>query len=474
MPTFGRTDGGKWHIVGPDGCRYGKAFADDSDTASDETVTATDIVSYEPSDAPARDQSRSGTVGISRHGLRTNRERQRLVLPSEISDTEPGLCTSCRAQLETHQKHRARLIPGLKQMTPLRDIEWTTTEFDSLQVCYWCHVHEATVWASDRLDSRVCPACGRLYNSPFGDPGRDNTPKKDRRPPTPTEFVTPIVFGTTVPDYDPADLTGSNRPIIEMREKTKYAKLKCDLERTGHAFTPAAIDALRAVRDAYAEEVADDTSHQTDVSVDVGMTAQSVTVKGVYPSDVAAVIGDCWDTVGNPANWFRVGWLQQEQLYGRPLERSIPGDKPVIDAFPRLQTQSPAASVHTDVLEQVTETGRYQRGKRYYNRGAVTEIERVDDRLQATVQGSQQYKVRATVDDGRYVTGQCNCPDDAVPCKHIVAAVLASGDVERVGGDHPIEDLVANATRNELETLLLDAAEDDLSLRKQIYNELQN
>jgi hypothetical protein len=275
-----------------------------------------------------------------------------------------------------------------------------------------------------------------------------------------------------LPEYDPTEVTGSNRPLIEVREGHKYATLKFDLDRTGHAFTPEAVDALRSVRDSYAETVAADEAHQTDVTLDVGMTARSTTLEGVYPADIASVIGDCWEIVGDPDNWFRIGWSQHGRMYGPPVDRSVPGDEPVVEAFPRLQTQAPAASVDTDALEHATESGRYQRGERYYNRGAVTDIERVDDRLQSTVQGSRPYTVRVTLKDGQYVDGRCSCPDDAVPCKHIVAAVLASGDVEPVGNEQAIEAVVGSASREELAAFLLDAAEDDLSLRKRIYDEL--
>lgn len=471
MPTFGRSGSGKWHIVGPDGCRYGRAFADDPDTAPDETVTATDIVAYDPPDAADHGQAHSGLTGIG-SGYPSPGRHQRLVLPREIGAADSGLCTSCRSQLETHQKRRASTITDLKRITPLRDVEWSRTEYDTLQVCYWCRGHETTLWTSEELDCQVCPACGRLYNSPLGDPGPDTTLEEDGRPATPAEFVTPIVLGTPLPDYDPTELVGSNRPIIEVREKNKYATLKLDLERTGHAFTPAGIDALRKVRDAYAETVAEDAAHQTDVRIDVGMTARSVTLEGVYPDDVASVVGDCWEIVGDPANWFRIGWSSQGSIYGFPSGRSIPGDEPVIEAFPRLKTQAPAASVDTDSLRQVTDPGRYQRGEQYYTRGAVTEIERVDNQLHATVQGSQPYDVRITLDHGQFVDGRCSCPDDAVPCKHIVAAVLASGDVESVGGEQSVEELVTKAARDELEALVLDVAEEDITLRRRIYEEL--
>lgn len=176
--------------------------------------------------------------------------------------------------------------------------------------------------------------------------------------------------------------------------------------------------------------------------------------------------------MGDPDNWFRTGWSQYRR-YGPPVERSVPGDDPVADVFPRLQTQAPAASVDTDSLEYVTDPGRYQRGERYYHRGAVTDRDRVDDWLQATVQGSQPYDVRVRINDGRFVDGECSCPDDAVPCKHIVAAFLASGDVEPVGDEQALEAVVRNATREDLETFLLNVAEADLTLRKQMYEKLQ-
>lgn len=468
MPTFGRAENGKWHIIGPDGCRYGRAFADDADAVPDETVSATDIVAYDPPDLSDRKRSRLASAGF----LGGTQEFQRLVLPREIRDTDTGLCNSCRSQLETQQKRRSRLITDFKRVTPVRNVEWTRTEHDSLRVCYWCRAHEPTVWESEALDSRVCPACGRLYNSPLGDTGSDNALENDRRPVTPTDFVTPILIGMALPEYDPTELVGSNRPIIEVREGHKYATLKLDLERTGHAFTPEAIEALRSVRVSYAAEVAEDAAHQTDVTLNIGMTARSVTLDGVYPDDGASVIGDCWETVGDPDNWFRTGWSQYGR-YGPPVERSVPGDDPVADAFPRLQTQAPAASVDTDSLEHVTDPGRYQRGERYYHRGAVTDLDRVDDWLQATVQGSQPYDVRVRINDGRFVDGECSCPDDAVPCKHIVAAFLASGDVEPVGDEQALEAVVRNATREDLETFLLNVAEADLTLRKQMYEKLQ-
>ena len=53
-----------------------------------------------------------------------------------------------------------------------------------------------------------------------------------------------------------------------------------------------------------------------------------------------------------------------------------------------------------------------------------------------------------------------------------MAAVLASGDVEAVGGDQSLDDLLESASANDLRTLLRTLAEEDVGIRKQIYDEL--
>ena len=477
MPTFGRTGSRTWHLVGPDGCQYGRAFADDTESSPDDTATASDIVAYESPEPPNNTQSSS----VSDSGLpslggstvpRGRSDNQRLVLPITLTESDSGLCESCRSQLERHQQRRSRVITGLKQVTTSRDIDWEVTERDTQQACDWCRNHESTLWSSDALRSTVCPACGRLFNTPLGDPGAENTPDVDRLPDTPNEPVTPIVFGTTLPDYDPTELTGSNRPVINYREKRKYATLIFELERTGHGFTADGIAAFDQIRASYAKQVADDDAHQTDVTLDIGRTPRTVTLDGISPDDRLPLIGECWAIVSDPAHWFPLGWPQQGWIHRRGADPSIPGEEPVAEAFPRLQTQQPAQSVETERLRSLVEPGRYERGKHYYERGAVTEIERIDEIVQATVQGSQPYDVDVTLTDGSYIDGRCSCPDDAVPCKHIVAAVLASGDVEANGDDRSLDEVLATASSEELRALLRSRADNDVTLRKRIYEEL--
>lgn len=468
MPVFARSGSGAWHVAGPDGCRYGRAFADGTET-TDETVTATDIIAYDP---PGRgDDGTELSASSARSRART--DDQRLVLPGAIADSDSDLCGSCRSILERHQRRRGRVIADLNVSTTVRDADWITVEEDLARACDWCRAHEPTTWRSETLGTRVCPACGRLFETEFGEPSDDRAPDTDRLPDTPGSPVTPIIFGTSLPDYDPTELTGSNRPLVKYREKDKYANIVYDLERTGHGFSADGVAALEEIRADYARRVGDDESHQTSVALDVGRTPRSLTLEGIFPADADDVIAESWDVVSDPSNWFPIGWPRKGYLHRREATPSIPGNEPVVEAFPRLRTQEPDPTVDTDHLQSVTESGRYARGERYYERGAVTDIERVDDSVRGTVQGSRPYDVQVTLSDGRYVEGRCSCPDDAVPCKHIVATVLASGDIEAAGGDRPLEDVLASASAGELRDLLGSLAGEDLTARKRIYEKLE-
>jgi len=471
VPTFARSGSGKWHVVGPDGCRYGREF-DDEDATPDETVTATDIVAYEPPEEPDNSAG-SVSISLSMGGSSFPRGRtddQRLVLPAAIEDSDAGLCGSCRSELERHQKYRSRIITGLKLVTTRRDIDWEQTDHEARRACDWCRAHESTTYRG--LESTVCPVCRRLFETPLGEPAGDDAPDTDRLPETPTRAVEPIVFGTTLPGYDPTDLIGSNRPLIKYREKHKYANLVFELERTGHGFTAEGIAAFEDVRDDYAEQVASSDDHQTEVSLEVGMTPRTITLEGILPADHVDVIDASWDVVTDPTYWFPLGWPQQGYIHRRAADPTIPGDDPVVDEFPRLRTRQPSTTVDTETLRSITEPGRYQRGERYYEQGAVTDIERVDDRLEATVQGSRPYDVQATLSNSNYVEGWCSCPDDAATCKHIVAAVLASGDVETTGSDRSLEGVLESASAEEIRTVLQSLAEENVAVRKRIYDEL--
>ena len=469
VPTFARSGTGKWHLVGSDDCRYGEAFA--ADTTPDETVTETDIIAYDPPDEPDGTTRSSVSISLSTGGSslpRGDPQQQRLVVPSAIKETT-GLCGSCRSTIERQQKRRSKVITGLKLVTPRRDIEWSRTNHKTPQACDWCRATEETTY--DGFNARVCPACRRLFETQFAKPSDDAAPEIDRLPEPPTDTITPIVFGTTLPEYTPTNLVGSNRPLIKYREKHKYADIVFELERTGHGFSPDALDSLTAIQTEYADSVTDNDAHQTSVSLTPGITPRTVTLEGILPADRVDVITSCWKIVSDPDYWFPLGWPQQGYIHRRDADRSIPGNIPVEEDFPRLKTQQPSDGVDTETLRSVTDPGRFERGEGYYNRGAVTSIERLDDRIHATVQGSHPYEVEVTLSCGSYVEGVCSCPDDAPTCKHIVAAVLASGDVEDAGGDKSVSTLLETAPADELQSLLKTLADEHIEVRKRIYEE---
>jgi len=471
VPTFARTGTGKWHLVGSDGCRYGNALT--AESTPDETVTETDIIAYDPPDEPERSAASSVSISLSTGGSsfpRGEPHQQRLVLPSAIEDSNTDLCGSCRTTLESQQKRRSMVITGLKQVTTRREIEWEQVDHPTPHTCDWCRASEATTYTG--FNARVCPACRRLFETPFGEPSNDTAPETDRLPHTPEDTVTPIVFGTTLPEYTPTDLVGSNRPLIKYREKQKYAELIFELERTGHGFTVDGLDAFAEIRAAYADSVSDLEEHQTSVSLQPGLTPRTVTLDGILPADHGDLIASCWDIVSDPTYWFPLGWPQQGYIHRRGVEPSIPGDVPVAEEFPRLKTQKSSTGVDTETLRSVTDPDRFERGERYYERGAVTAIDCVDDQLHTTVQGSQSYTVAVTLSNGSYVEGECSCPDDAATCKHIVAAVLASGDVDTVGSEHSVSTLLETADVDELQSLLQTLADEHIEVRKRIYEEL--
>ena len=155
MPTFARSGSGKWHVVGPDGCRYGEEFAAESEP--DETVTATDIVAYEPPEDPKQSSSPSVSISLPTGGSSFPRGRtddQRLVLPSTVTDSDSDLCGSCCSELERQQNRRSRIITGLKQVTTRRDIDWGQADHNTRRACDWCQAYEFTTNNGHRLEDR--------------------------------------------------------------------------------------------------------------------------------------------------------------------------------------------------------------------------------------------------------------------------------------------------------------------------------
>ncbi len=102
----------------------------------------------------------------------------------------------------------------------------------------------------------------------------------------------------------------------------------------------------------------------------------------------------------------------------------------------------------------------FERGREYFERGAVTRVTRRDAELEAEVQGSQYtpYEVPVTLAESGITKAACSCPygeswDGA--CKHIVATLLACLCQPEQVEEHPtLEAVLAPLDREQLHALV--------------------
>jgi hypothetical protein len=118
------------------------------------------------------------------------------------------------------------------------------------------------------------------------------------------------------------------------------------------------------------------------------------------------------------------------------------------------------------------------RGRDYYRQGAVRNFVRKEDSIEAVVEGTEYYKVKIGF-SGSMVSGAfCSCPyaEGGYWCKHM-AAVLYKAEAQEGKADPgvlfedadtvsdgnmiPVEELIKNADRGQLEELLIELASMD-------------
>lgn len=93
-------------------------------------------------------------------------------------------------------------------------------------------------------------------------------------------------------------------------------------------------------------------------------------------------------------------------------------------------------TISPQLLVSLTDGQSFSRGKAYFEEGRVSEIRADDDRIVATVQGSNLYRVELCEEDGA-LCYSCSCPfyeDTASFCKHCVAVALAAIQQKNEGG----------------------------------------
>ncbi|MDL0129915.1 SWIM zinc finger family protein [Halobacterium salinarum] len=118
-----------------------------------------------------------------------------------------------------------------------------------------------------------------------------------------------------------------------------------------------------------------------------------------------------------------------------------------------------APTITEAAIRNLARSQSYDRGEDYYDRGAVREITRRDNRLEAAVEGSQYepYQVQIELDETGVVDTMCSCPyDHGGICKHRVAVLLTYiRDPDEVNQRPPVSELVAATDPEELRELLV-------------------
>jgi uncharacterized Zn finger protein len=118
----------------------------------------------------------------------------------------------------------------------------------------------------------------------------------------------------------------------------------------------------------------------------------------------------------------------------------------------------------------------YNRGRSYYDRGAVTDLILRGNLLEGAVEGSEYtpYRVRVSFDAGGITSATCSCPYDYGGwCKHIVALLLAAlHDRDAIESRPPLDALLADLDRTQLQALLIGLAERDADLANAIERQV--
>lgn len=107
----------------------------------------------------------------------------------------------------------------------------------------------------------------------------------------------------------------------------------------------------------------------------------------------------------------------------------------------------------------------FERGVNYRDEGRIQRLDRFDDLVTATVQGSNLYDV--TVEFGeRNLETQCTCPyDGSSDCKHVIAVLLDVAASPPRDESEDIETLLADVSAEELRAFVRDALVEHAELR---------
>ena len=114
-----------------------------------------------------------------------------------------------------------------------------------------------------------------------------------------------------------------------------------------------------------------------------------------------------------------------------------------------------------------------ERGRTYWEEGAVTQLDYDDDVIDATVEGTEEYEVSIDLDGGQVVDMSCTCPyaEDGKNCKHMAAALFAWEDEKQSSAPKlDWEKALSEADDDTVRSFLSGALRADAALRRRFMD----
>lgn len=134
------------------------------------------------------------------------------------------------------------------------------------------------------------------------------------------------------------------------------------------------------------------------------------------------------------------------------------------------------AALDENAVRALATVESFTRGREYFRRGAVSDLERRGERIVAEVEGREftSYAVTIELHDGGVAATRCSCPYDwGGACKHIVAVLLKYKETPGAVAERPaLADMLGDLDREALMALLVKRAGQDPGLEPWLETEL--
>ncbi|MEF8882114.1 MAG: hypothetical protein V5A34_06285 [Halapricum sp.] len=124
-------------------------------------------------------------------------------------------------------------------------------------------------------------------------------------------------------------------------------------------------------------------------------------------------------------------------------------------------------NVDEDTIRDRRTEAVFERGQKYWKEGRIQQLDRFDDLISATVQGSNLYDVTVEF-GGRGIDTRCTCPyDGSGDCKRVVAVLLDIAAGPPQDESERVEAVLDDVSADDLRGFVRDALAEHAELREQ-------